>query len=96
MRVSYAFLSQLGHYNKTSPGVFSVVDKLKEAFEQYFNHPEWLKWSNGQDKEVFFYKGKPLNRERVVSMLQLIYEEAGIEGRYVYTTYDIRWPNFYC
>jgi site-specific recombinase XerD len=66
---------------KTSAGVVTVVDKLKEAFEQYFNHPEWLKWSNGQDKEVFFYKGKPLNRERLVSMLQLIYDEAGIDRK---------------
>jgi len=66
---------------KTSAGVVSVVDKLKEAFEQYFEHPEWLKWSNGQDKEVFFYKGKPLNRSRLVSMLQLIYDEAGIDRK---------------
>ncbi|MFC0525755.1 tyrosine-type recombinase/integrase [Pontibacillus salicampi] len=66
---------------KTSAGVVSVVDKLREAFEQYFEHPEWLKWSNGQDKEVFFYKGKPLNRSRLVSMLQLIYDEAGIDRK---------------
>jgi integrase/recombinase XerD len=66
---------------KTSSGVVSVVDKLKEAFEQYFKHPEWLKWSKGQDKEVFFYKDKPLNRSRLVSMLQLIYDEAGIDRK---------------
>lgn len=66
---------------KTSPGVVSVVDKLKEAFEQYFQHPKWLEWSNGQDKEVFFYKGKPLNRGRLVSMLQQIYDEAGIDRK---------------
>ncbi|MED4019196.1 site-specific integrase [Sutcliffiella cohnii] len=66
---------------KTSPGVVSVVDKLKAAFEQYFNHPKWFEWSNGQDKEVFFYKGKPLNRSRLVSMLQLVYDEAGIERK---------------
>ncbi|KPL57825.1 tyrosine-type recombinase/integrase [Rossellomorea vietnamensis] len=66
---------------KTSAGVVSVVDKLKEALEQYFKHPEWLKWSNGQDKEVFFYKGKPLNRRRLVSMLQRIYDEAGIDRK---------------
>ncbi|WP_187445067.1 tyrosine-type recombinase/integrase [Rossellomorea vietnamensis] len=66
---------------KTSAGVVLVVDKLKEAFERYFKHPEWLKWSNGQDKEVFFYKGKPLNRSRLVSMLQRIYDEAGIDRK---------------
>ncbi|MYL35557.1 tyrosine-type recombinase/integrase [Pontibacillus yanchengensis] len=64
---------------KTSASVVSVVDKLKEAFEQYFEHPEWLRWSKGQDKEVFFYNNKPLNRSRLVSMLQLIYDEAGID-----------------
>lgn len=65
----------------TTPGVVSIVDKLKEAFEQYFNHPEWLKWSNGEDKEIFFYKGKPLNRYSLVKMLQQVYDEAGIDRK---------------
>lgn len=66
---------------KTSQGVVKMVEKLKEAFEHYFNHPEWLEWSNGQDKEVFFYKGKPLNRSRLIEMLKLIYDEAGIDRK---------------
>lgn len=65
----------------TTPGIVSIVDKLKEAFEQYFNHPEWLKWSNGQDKEIFFYEGKPLNRYSLVKMLRQVYDEAGIDRK---------------
>lgn len=66
---------------KTSPGAVSVVDKLKSAFEQYFNHPNWKEWSKGQDKEVFFYNDKPLNRNSLISMLQQIYDEAGIDRK---------------
>ncbi|PLS18189.1 hypothetical protein CVD28_07820 [Bacillus sp. M6-12] len=66
---------------KTNAGVVMMTQLLKNELEAYLNHPAWVKWSQGKDKEVFFENGKAINNDKIARIMKKIYKIAGIKRR---------------
>jgi site-specific recombinase XerD len=66
---------------KTTAGVVIMMENVKEYILNYLNHPTWKEWSGGDDKELFFFEGEPLNRTRLLKMVQRVYDKANIKRK---------------
>jgi len=74
---------------KTSENTVFMSSNLSEELKRYFNHPNWQNWSNGKDKEVFFYKDKPFNYAKLNKIIKIIAKNAGIKRQV--TPHDLRY-----
>lgn len=75
-----------GH--KTQAKSVAMTVALKEALRVYFNHPYWIKWCQGEDKEVFFYEDQVLTYSTLRSILDLICKKANVN--YNVTPHQLR------
>jgi integrase/recombinase XerD len=65
-----------------------MTPALLHELHDYFNHPLWENWSQGEDKEVFFLNGQPLTYQNLRSILRSICEHAKIDRNV--TCHDLR------
>ncbi|MFP3472786.1 hypothetical protein R0J90_22285, partial [Micrococcus sp. SIMBA_144] len=54
---------------------------LNNELKTYLDHPSWIEWSQGRDKEVFFDKDRPLNANSLPKIMKEIYNIAGVKRR---------------
>ncbi len=64
---------------KTSKNTVFMHSTLCQALYEYINHPHWLTWSNGKDREIFFLNNKPLNYQKLRNVLDSIVNKAKME-----------------
>lgn len=76
---------------KTSQSTVFITHGLSIELKRYLSHPSWQNWSNGKDKEVFFYKNKPLCYTILHSIIKKIAENAGIKR--AVTPHDLRYSS---
>jgi site-specific recombinase XerD len=73
---------------KTHADTVLMTPALIQAFHDYFNHPSWENWSQGEDKEVFFLNGQSLKYQNLRSVLKSICEHAQLDRNV--TCHDLR------
>lgn len=81
-QISFEFSQiEITRGQKTNAGVVIMTELLKNELEVYLNHPAWVEWSEGKDKEVFFENGRAINNDKIARIMKKIYEIAGIKRR---------------
>ncbi|RFU67472.1 site-specific integrase [Peribacillus saganii] len=81
-QISFEFSQiEITRGQKTTAGVVRMTELLKKELKSYIEHPAWIEWSEGHDKEVFFEIGKPLSEKKIYRVMKKIYKIAGITRR---------------
>lgn len=73
---------------KKKIGTVRMTESLSKKLKEYINHPFFITWSEGKDKELFFIKNRPFSPPDVNKLLNEIKTKANISRKV--TNHDLR------
>ncbi|WP_147535950.1 tyrosine-type recombinase/integrase [Bacillus marasmi] len=73
---------------KTKIGTVRMTDALQKKLREYMNHPFFIAWTKGKDKELFFWKNKPFTPTDLNKLLNNLRMKAKITRKV--TNHDLR------